>query len=861
MSTLKKGKAGIIPPLQEPKDDMYDAIKRYIENDKLPDPEDMDFPLPKPEDMYLKIDELNELTSINENYFKKIYMRIGNYREGEPERFGLLLKNIKEIFESMCGSYNNLFDFSYKISKKLDLTKEIVEQCYKVLLNEKNAKTLDLNYNNLKSLGQIICYSYTKLDQYKIKDMAKLNEAINKFSVKKINIYDDFINWCAKERKDPKKEKITEYNKKRRKDYDCLPEIIFLINHFSSITTLNLELDKIYKEDLTEEEYKYYEIAILNLHWILRSLEKININLSCTDVQKRFIFKRYKEKICETCNKNNDVIKPKDLIFDSNVFFQKKWNFSHKLKEVISNQKNEDNDIVLSKTMDIKGKKEAFSIKTFRKTFKNISENLFNLGKEKSVIITRTEIVRQNLNLFELIIVCIFSLNEAKQGIDVELLMNDTFNGEFFLLLKDIYKFEWIIQDDPSQFHIFDLLLFNKIIDNMQQLNIEINCLDFVTFDKFLSFFYFNQAITKFNMSLFSSEFIYTPEFIYKIYSEIYMDKSAENLKGNYEDDTYLFCDIKDMENKIIDRLYPNFQMLLSILFEIINKKKTLTEIGFNIDAPCNIIDKSKYMISIYKFILNLFFYVSKNNIKTFSILSPSTEFNSCTKPEIDELIEGINFNQKNKLEELTIQMKFFELQSIKCFISTKLRILNIGNLDLKTFEYLCNSICSYKFNTTSCLEELSIGLSSLVTEFSLDIKNLLCKLFNIKIKGLTHLTLLTNLDLSGKNEYSNLLELLNYNWISNYVITFSRGEEKNTDESMSKLHYIVPTNLREKLLDIKTLKKIENHKDETDSAFWYIRYLMRNKKVNKKMIFDILKYINIVKTPKLSHYYSNKNQ
>ena len=110
--------------------------------------------------------------------------------------------------------------------------------------------------------------------------------------------------------------------------------------------------------------------------------------------------------------------------------------------------------------------------------------------------------------------------------------------------------------------------------------------------------------------------------------------------------------------------------------------------------------------------------------------------------------------------EELTIQMKFFELQSIKCFISTKLRILNIGNLDLKTFEYLCNSICSYKFNTTSCLEELSIGLSSLVTEFSLDIKNLLCKLFNIKIKGLTHLTLLTNLDLSGKNEYSNLEKL-----------------------------------------------------------------------------------------------------
>ena len=859
MSVNKKVKPSIIPPLQEPEDELYEAVKRYIVNEDEDGP-DMDFPSPKQEDIYIKIDEINELSPINDNYIKYIYKNIGTFREEEPERFGILLKNIKEIFEQMCGSYTNLFDFSYKISKKLDVTKENVEKCYEILLNEKNAKTLDLNFDILKSLGQMISYSYTKLDQYKIKDMGRLNEAIDRFIEKKINIYDEFVKWCVKERKDPKKEKITDYYKKRRKDYDCLPEVIFLINHFSSITTVNLELDKIYKEDLNEEDYKYYEIAILNIHWILRALEKIKINLSCSAIQKNFLFKRYKEKINEAANKNNDIIKPKDLVFDSPFFFKKKWNFLPKLKQ-IKGVSNEMNQITQSKTAGLKEKKAAFSTKTFRKTFKNLSENIFNLGKEKTTIITRTEIVRQNLNLFELIIVCIFSLNEAKQGIDVELVMNDTFNGEFFLLLKDIYKFEWIAQDDPSQFHIFDLLLFNRIIQNVQKLDIEINCLDFVTFTKFLSFFYFNQAMTKFNMSLFASDFIYTPEFIYKIYSETYMDKSAELLKGNYERDTYLFCDIKDMENKIIDRIYPDFQMLLSILFEIIYQRKTLTEIGFNIDAPSNIMNKSKYMNTIFKFILNLFFYVSKNNINKFSILSPSTEFNSCTKPDIDEIIKGINFEKKNKLEELTIQIKFFELESIKCFITDKLRILNIGNLDLKTFEYLCNSICSYKFNITSCLEELSIGLSNMVTEFSPALKNILCKLFNIKIKNLTSLTLLTNLDLSGKNDYSNLLELLNYNWISNYVITFSGGEEKNTDESMSKLLYMVPSNLGTKLLDKKSLKKIEDHKDTTDSAFWYIRYLMRNKKVNKKMIFDILKYINIVKSPKLSHYYSNKNQ
>ena len=243
MSVNKKVKPSIIPPLQEPEDELYEAVKRYIVNEDEDGP-DMDFPSPKQEDIYIKIDEINELSPINDNYIKYIYKNIGTFREEEPERFGILLKNIKEIFEQMCGSYTNLFDFSYKISKKLDVTKENVEKCYEILLNEKNAKTLDLNFDILKSLGQMISYSYTKLDQYKIKDMGRLNEAIDRFSEKKINIYDEFVKWCVKERKDPKKEKITDYYKKRRKDYDCLPEVIFLINHFSSITTVNLELDK-----------------------------------------------------------------------------------------------------------------------------------------------------------------------------------------------------------------------------------------------------------------------------------------------------------------------------------------------------------------------------------------------------------------------------------------------------------------------------------------------------------------------------------------------------------------------------------------------------------------------------------------
>ena len=868
---FKRNKTTMIPQLEVQEDKIFDSILEYRENMQLEEPKDMDFPLPKPEDIYLKINEINELGPIDQKYITSIFNTISSYRTGEVDRFDDFLNTIKEIFEKISGSYYDLFDFSSKIAKKLEVSKENIESCYEVLLTKKNATTLDLDAETLGALGRMISYSYTKIDKYKIKDMRKLEEAVSKVITKKINIYDNFVKWCVSKSKDPKKEKITEFYKERRKEYDCLPEIIFLVNHFYKITTVNLELDKIYNQELTDDEYKFFEIAILNLHWILNSLENIKFNLICRELH-RALYKRYKEKITEACNKNNDVLKPKDIIFNEGPFFQKKWNFSGKLKPIKFKTGKEIYEVTQSKTLEIKEKKPIFSVKTFGKAFKKIEtfgKNIINFGKEKSNGITRVDIVRQNSNLFEFIIICIFSLNEAKQNINVELVMNDTYNGEFFLLLNEIYKFEWIKEEDTSQFHIFDLLLFNKVIKNMQKLNIEINCLDIVSFNKFLSFLYFNQAITKFNMSLFSSDFIYIPEFIYKIYSEIYMKKSPDYLKRNYDEDTYLFCDLKDMEDKIIDRLYPNFVSYISTLFDIIYNRKALTELGFNIEPPNNIRYKSKYMNAIYKFILNLFYYISKNKISKFYILSPFTDFNACTKPEINEIIKEINFSQNNKLEELTLQMRFTELESIKCFILTKLRILNIGNLDFKTFEYLCNHICTIDFNQKSSLEDLSIGLNNSITEFSTDIKKLFQKLFGVKMKELTSLTLLTNLDLSDKKEYAFLLKLLNYNWISNYIIVFDKCDDYNTDESSAALSYLVPGMIGTKLLDKKTLAKLEDVKNKIEPAYWCLKYLFnikyiddkRNKERNKKLIFDILKYVTVCQNPKISHFYYIKNK
>ena len=180
MSFFKRSKTTMIPQLEVPEDKIFESIEQYKENEKLDEPKSMDFPLPKPEDMYIKINEYNYLEPIDEKYISNIFDNISSYRDGEIYRFDDLLKTVKEIFEKICGSYYDLFDFSSKMAKKLEVTKEHIEVCYEVLLNKKNATTLDLDTECLSALGRMISYAYTKIDQYKIKDMKKLEETIDK---------------------------------------------------------------------------------------------------------------------------------------------------------------------------------------------------------------------------------------------------------------------------------------------------------------------------------------------------------------------------------------------------------------------------------------------------------------------------------------------------------------------------------------------------------------------------------------------------------------------------------------------------------------------------------------------------------
>ena len=738
------------------------------------------------------------------------------------------------------------------MAKKLDVSTEDLEPHINLLLKQNQSlklNHLDLNIENLKAIGTLLTYSYKKFEKYKIKDFDKLMQEREKIFKNDINIVEKYVKWSSSSSTKKEKEKVfINFLKNERKHSDIPPEMIILINNYIETTKCTLDINKLYTPKLKDTDYKIMEIAILNLHWILTSIKVIELKCFSQKLEQSF-FARNREKLNNICENLNYNLKPKDLFFNDVLFILPKWDFSSNLK-------------------------------TYENKSKRIESRITWLGSEsfsinKSDFVPRSDIIKKNINLFELIFLFFFSLNYYKKYINFQLIMNNFYIKEFFLLLKDVYKLELTNLKNAHEFHIFDILLHNNLMKYIDKLNIEINCLDFISFNKLLSFLYYNKSIIKLNISLFSADFFYITQSLYNVYLEKFEnpDLVSNELKKKYNKDTYLFCDNKELEDLILDKLSDDFIDSLGALFELIKKKENLTELGFNIDIPLNILNKSKYMNALYKFILNILFYVSKNKIIKFCLISSSMVLSSETQPNIDNLLNSININKNKKLEEISIQMQFCNIKSITSFINTRLRIINLGNLNFYTFQTLCDYFCTETFNKSASLEasleKLSIGLDNSICEYTNEIQNLFCKLFAIKINSLISLNLLTNICLNDKRQYFELLKLINYNWIYNYVITFDISCEniyENEKKNLQDLKCLIPHFLEKKLLKQNNKNKNQSEKDK-DIEYWLIKNYINNKYNNndfildnehkiKKILFEIFKYIYIINTPKVKHIY-----
>jgi len=852
-------------------------------------------------DIFLKIDEKNNFKELNENDIASIKICYDRFKESEETIYSNIDKVMNKLLDKICNSNfnNDIFIISQNISKQIAKNNKIGKNNIEDMVNHltKNAKnklniykskTLLLDSDNCEIIGSILCYSYSRLQQYKVKDINKLIELRNRIIKKNIDVVKDFVKYCN-ENKNMSDPKISYYWKSQRNQYICLPELIFLINRYSQVTEVEIDINLFnsLKEDVSKT--LIIELTILNITWILNSLKsfKINfINISLQEILNNF----YYNKLNAFCSNINENIKKNKIISDTDIY-KKKWNFINTFKlELYRCLSNEEsiNSLREIKTMSIHESLDSFSLlNNNRKLTINDSkrrtlgpDSLFDyLNKNRLNKLKNNkdkENDKENLKnifeiysgLFELIMISFFSLNNYDKPINLELVMNDSYKEEFLCYFENILG----VEKDNNIESIFDILLYKTKLNFINKLNIEINSLDSTTFDSLLNILFNNtQSLTSINISFFSSDVTYFPQFLYKICHKS-IDESV--LKNNYDSNTYLINNVTDIEEKILNNFITLYIYNLSVLFDIFQKMYNLDEVCLNFDIPSNIINKQNYMTCILKFILNvIFYYLNSTKIKKLCLLSSNTILDNRRNPNINKIIDSININEYSKLIDLSLHFQFHQISNINNFINTRLEILNIGDLDLYTFKILCDNICTPKFNINSSLEKLSIGLLNSITNFNREMKILLRRLFNIKIRNFISLSLYTNLIINDDVDYDYFIQIINNNWISQYIFLFNNKSDEmmqKLNQNVNSLIFYVPHNLEGKLLETEDVMKlqnnpitleVDNNKDLYDDAYWYLKYLfefvyvdkLKNDKRIKNMIMGILKYLYFVKIPKIN--------
>ena len=855
---------------------------------------------------YLKIDQKNYFSEMDNTDYSNIKEIISSFNEkrGPGTRIEaineIILKFLGKISQN-CGADPILISkyLSKEICKIRKLNKIKIEEYINYFFSLRYSLFYStdycLNLKALKYLGYILSYMFSKIHNFSIKDGKELRALIKNSIQKKVDPLLDYYTYMNENnfKENDIKSTKTFFWKKNRNKYKVPPELIFLINRFIKITTIEIEID-FQGEMIEDEEFKLISIFLLNVNYVFINLDHFKINFINQKMQYEIYTGYFRDLVHEASIQTN-IIK-KNRIKYSELLYNKKWNFHNnfnlELYRIIEKNNNKENfdknnliydeynllyynykkkeineEQMLNSTIE-KSSRGSIYLNSFQnknnqnKENNNIIDNKSNSNNVKidnkiiNIILkgknNYIDTIKNNKKFLDLIVMIICSLGTLTKISNLDIVMNDSYNYEVFTHLLSSCDIEEELNLIDNNFHILDFI-YNKIKE-IKKLNIEINSLDFLTFTKALNFIHKNEKLNTLQISLFSSDVSYLRISLLKMYNQ-----QIGEFKNLIE------INNKNIETKIINDLLPLFIQNLSVLFEILKKKKNIEILGFNIDLPTVLLNKQTYIIPILKFILNILFLIDNNKCKLqkLTILSPSLVINNKILTGVNDIMSNININQNNKiLNELNIQIQFYEIINIKNLITTRLTKLNIGDLDLTTFKNFVSYLILFKFCSKSILENLGIGLNKSITEFSTELKFLLRELFNIKIQSLIQLNIYTNVIINEKN-YNYLINILKDNWISSYVLIFNpkSNDILNKYKNMkNEINFFVSPKLAKKL--INSTEKIKSINDNNDIIYWYLKYLFSYKYYNsssnfitkKNCINSILKYLYIEKNIKIAY-------
>ena len=843
---------------------------------------------------FISIDSKNIFTKINKNYIydlgkklKKIYYQDGGTFSKLKDFTNSIKDNLLEhLFPRVEPDFFQIsIDIAKRMKKQDLLKKENLEKNIEYFFVNrfyfKYADCLTIDKKFINNCGPLLCQIFRSLDNYKIKDYTSLKKAIKEIKNNNIDVLKDYFFYCNNNDLRPEYYKKHKYFKSVKKNYCLKPELILIINmlHFITKIIINFDFDG---EIFSPNELNFFYIVIFNIYYLVKDIKNIKLNLINRNFQFGIIGV-YNQKLI---NESNLYFKKNNILFDKYIY-DEKWDFEkdfaldyHKLLKAdkefyyknlsYSNSLKNQQDILKKKNTLNRSKYPDFitlnnleldknqELKKRRNTLNYPIKNLLSNKKD----LEDTEIIKKYYNVIvddctfaiENILIAFISLNYLENLEKVELIIDESYNYEYTSYFKNV----GYINIENS--HIIDFA-YNKLI-NMSFLSFEINFFDLSTVNRIFKLLYNNVYLISLKFSFFSSDITYFPQNLYKINNRNLKNEVVKTNKREINNKL-----IFKIEDKFFKIFYPYFERNLNYFFEIIIKKHLKT-LGLNLEIPSQIVNDEKYNIIIFKFLLNILILSIDNNESTIEeliILSSNLVINGNKFIFFDKFLENIN-NNNNSLKSLKIQMKFYNIINVNKLISNKLKIINIGDLDLFSLNHLVDNIDKYNFCKNSLLEQISISLNKTIIKLEDKIKLLIAKLFFIKIKNLSLISLYTNIEIKSKEEFEELIKIINFNWISSYMIIFNEKSNNiiNNNSNLYKnanLNYITPK------IKLSTNDKISTNKDISDEIFVCLKKLF-NKGLGKtldyfskkKIISKIINYLYISKELKLNFNLPNDN-
>ena len=539
---------------------------------------------------------------------------------------------------------------------------------------------------------------------------------------------------------------------------DVPNEILLLKYIFQGIKHITLNLNKMAKNNILS-----FLIIILNSDWLFPFAFEVDMDLTYeifhNDInnlyytnEKLFYINYLKNKPSnydelyfsdDESEKDGDEINYDEIMKGNQIFNIIKKDFDENNNSSIKEQFKNDNDI------------------------NNIIDDDPKLIRNDSIKDNYTNILIKNENTFDVILCFFYLIKKIKYLKALNINMPNGFIKENI----DLIKIRNILEIEPDDISNINLFEYISIISSINSFNITFNCLEKKTFENILFMIQNNINLHELKLNFFPDNEINSPNLIKisdecGILKDLNIDKKQENIIMN-----------KNIEKKLKLKLLEYFEINLEKLFLLFQTKKNLEKLEIIIKLPSIFLSNEKendnYNIVIIKFILNLIILLHKEklNLKEFRISLPYFNFNNRSYPIIGEAFEKINLLRKNpQLKIFQLEISIFKIYNIQNLISINLQDLQIGELDLETFNFFIQFYQSKEYIENSQLKKLNISLNKNVIKYNL-CKNSVSNFFSGKNPiYLTEITFQCNFRIKRKNLYD-LLKSTNGNNINKYNI------------------------------------------------------------------------------------------